>query len=79
MPIKVTKISEAFYIATATPPQIQEAWSTLEPLRMHRLCDELVNRGIHQTDIMDAIDQADRDWIEKSREPFTPPWLKSQN
>jgi hypothetical protein len=79
MPITVTKISEAFYIATAAPPHIQEAWSTPEPLRVHQLCQELSKRGGHQVDIGDAIDQADRDWIEKSREPFIPPWVKSQN
>ena len=65
MPITVTKISEALYIVTATPPHIQEAWSTPEPLRMHRLCEELINRGMHQVDVGDAIDQADRDWLRK--------------
>lgn len=65
MPITVTKISEAFYIATATLPHIQEAWPTPEPLRLHQLCRELSERGGHQVDIGDAVDQADRDWIEK--------------
>jgi hypothetical protein len=63
MPKTVTKISEAYYRATATPPHVNESWSSTEPLRMHKLCDELIARGAHQTDVGDAIDQADREWF----------------
>ena len=47
MPITVTKISEAFYTASAVPPAVEEPWSTLEPLRMHRLFEGLIARGAH--------------------------------
>jgi hypothetical protein len=61
--IVVTKISEALYIAMASPPHVDEPWSAMEPVRLHKLCDELFAKGAHQTDIGDAIDQADRNWL----------------
>lgn len=65
MPITVTKISEAFYTASAVPPAVEEPWSTLEPLRMHRLFEELIARGAHQVDIGGAINDADRVWLQQ--------------
>ena len=62
MPITVTKVSEAYYTATATPPHVGEQWSTEAPLRMHRLCEELIARGVHQ------VDDADRDWLRQKRD-----------
>jgi len=53
--ISITKVSEAFYEASATPPHVLEAWSTPAPLRLQQLCDELLARKAHQTDIGDAI------------------------
>jgi hypothetical protein len=64
MAIQVTKVSEAFYVASLTRPQVVEPWSTKEPIRLHHLWTELQSRGVHQTDAGDAIDQADRDWLE---------------
>jgi len=75
MAINVTKISEAYYVATATPPHVREIWSTSEPLRLHKLSNALIEMGGHQVDIGDAVDTADRDWLEKSLVPYTPPWL----
>jgi len=63
MAIKVTKVSEAFYRVTAAPPHVGEAWSSSVPLRLQQLCQELLAREAHQTDIGDAIDEADRDWL----------------
>ena len=63
MSIIVTKVSEAFYEASATPPHVVEAWSTPAPLRLQQLCDELFARKAHQTDIGDAINDADREWL----------------
>jgi len=63
MPISITKISEAYYRASATPPHVLAPWSATEPLRMHQVCNELIARVVHQTDVGDAIDQADRDWL----------------
>jgi hypothetical protein len=63
MPITITEISEAYYRASATPPHVLESWSSTDPLRLHQVCKELIARGVHQTDVGDAIDQADRDWL----------------
>ena len=63
MAISITKVSEAFYEASATPPHVLEAWSTPAPLRLQQLCDELLARKAHQTDIGDAINDADREWL----------------
>jgi hypothetical protein len=70
MAIKVTKISDDLYTATATPPEVQEEWSTIEPLSARRLIKELSNRGGHSTDIADAMNEQDPAWIEKSRGPY---------
>jgi hypothetical protein len=63
MAIIVTKVSDALYRAEVTPPHGVEAWSTPAPLRLQQLCDELFARKAHQTDIGDAIDDADREWL----------------
>jgi hypothetical protein len=63
MAITVTKVSEAFYEASATPPHVKRPWSTSVPLRLQQLCDELLARKVHQTDIGDAISDADREWV----------------
>jgi hypothetical protein len=68
MPITVTKISEAFYTASAVPPHVDEPWSALEPLRMHPLCEELIARGAHQVDVGDAINDADRVWLQQKQD-----------
>jgi len=68
MAIRVTKISEALYTATATPPHVGEPWSTGEPLRMHQLCEQLLARGVHQVDVGDAINDADREWLMRGKE-----------
>ena len=67
MAITVTKISEAFYRVLATRPHVSEEWSAPEPLRMHPVCEELIARGVHQTDAGDAINEADREWLESKR------------
>ena len=67
MPITVTKISEALYTATATPPHVQNAWSTTEPLRANQLWQELLVRGGHQIDVGDAFDEADWNWLNRNR------------
>ncbi len=68
MTLKVTKVSEAFYTAEASPPYVREGWQTENPLRMHQLLDQLLALGIHQIDADDAINDADRIWLEKCRE-----------
>jgi hypothetical protein len=65
MPIKVVKVTQALYIAEATPPHSTAPWSTAQPMRFHQLCEQLLNRGCHQIDVADAVDSADRQWEEK--------------
>ena len=67
MSITVTKVSEAFYRVSATPPHVNEPWSAPEPLRMHELCRELIARGVHQIDAGDAVNDADRKWLARGR------------
>ena len=68
MALTVSKISEAFYAAEATPPHVDQPWSTAEPLRMHQLCEQLLARGVHQIDIGDAINDADREWLVRGQQ-----------
>jgi hypothetical protein len=67
MSITITKVSEAFYRVSATLPNVREAWSAPEPLRLNQICAELFARGAYQTSIGDAIDEADRDWLNSKR------------
>jgi hypothetical protein len=50
MTLIVTKVSEAFYTAEASPPHVHEKWETEKPLQMHQLLDRLLALGIHQID-----------------------------
>lgn len=68
MALRVTKVSEAFYTAAATPPHVREKWETEKPLRMHQLLDQLLALGVHQVDVGDAINEADRNWFQQSLE-----------
>jgi hypothetical protein len=68
MTLTVEKVSEAFYTAKASPPHVCERWETKKPLRLHRLLDQLLALGIHQTDAGDAINDADRVWFRMSLE-----------
>jgi len=67
MSIKVTKVSQAYYGVVAMPPDVYEPWSSTELLRLNDLCAELTARGAHQREVGDAIDQADRDWLDRAR------------
>jgi hypothetical protein len=73
MAIKVTKASNGLYIAQAVPPDLAEEWSTLVPNAADDLVHELFKRGAHQTDIGDAIYEADRDWLKREGERVTNP------
>ena len=64
----VTKVSEAFYTAVASLPNVRERWETEKPLRMHQLLDQLLALGIHQIDASDGINDADRVWFQQSLE-----------
>ena len=68
MTLMVTKVSEALYTAEASPPHVRERWETEKPLRMHQMLDQLLALGIHQIDAGDAINDADRNWFQRSLE-----------
>lgn len=68
--LEVKKIAEDLYIAIATPPQVNEVWFTPDPLSARKLIKQLGNRGAHSTDIADAMNQQDPEWIEKERGPY---------
>jgi hypothetical protein len=67
----VKKIAEDLYEASATPPEVDEAWSTTEPISAHRLIKQLTDRGCHTIDIADALNEQDPEWIEKAQGPYT--------
>jgi hypothetical protein len=71
MTIKVTKISEDLYHASAIVPQWRgtEEWSPAEPFSAKQIAEALFARGFHQQDIGDAIHKADQDWISRSHDP----------
>jgi hypothetical protein len=66
---EVKKIAEDCYVAIATPPQVDEVWFTAEPLSARKLIKQLSNRGTHSTDIADAMNQQDAEWLEKAKGP----------
>lgn len=68
--LEVKKIGEDLYVAIATPPEIDEAWFTSEPLSARKLIKQLSKRGGHSTDIADAMNQQDPAWIQKAQGPY---------
>jgi hypothetical protein len=65
MSLSVKKAPGGLYEATATPPHVKSAWTTVEPMPARRLIDELKSRGCHQQDIGDALYEQDPNWVEK--------------
>ena len=68
--LKITKLADDVFIAEATPPEIDEAWATSEPMSARRLLKQLANRGCHTIDIADAFNEQDPQWIEKATGPY---------
>jgi len=62
MSIKVTKVTDELYTVTATPPDVERAWSSVEPGPQRELRKELHNRGALTLEIADAFDWADQDF-----------------
>jgi hypothetical protein len=73
MALKIVRISDDLYSVCATPPDVRSEWSPAEPMRGQQLTRELLGRGAHQTDVGDAMYDADPDWIKKLRDPYIPP------
>ena len=73
MVLKIVKVSDDLYTVSATPPDVVGEWTPSEPVRGRKLTRELIERGVHQTDVGDAMYQADPEWIRKLRDPYVPP------
>lgn len=63
MTLNVRKVGEDRYVATATPLNIFEDWATEEALTADQLAKELFKRGGRQTDIGDALHEANLEWL----------------
>lgn len=73
MSLKIEKIADDLYLVSASPPDADLVWLPEEPLTGHQVTRGLLERGCHQQDIGDAMNDADPDWIKKLRGPFIPP------
>jgi hypothetical protein len=49
------------YLASVSQPHGQR-WTATEPVSLHSLIVKLQDLGCHQTDIGDALSEADPDW-----------------
>lgn len=66
--LEIKKVGEDLYLATATPPEVDQSWSTPEPLSARRLLKELIDvRGGHSSDIGAALYAADPEWMAKAK------------
>jgi hypothetical protein len=63
MPIRIRKVSKGLYVASATPPDVHQEWSSVTPLDRDSLIENLLSRGAHQTDVGDAFYEADPEWL----------------
>jgi len=62
MAIRVRKTSEGLYRAELRlpdMPDVKEAWTTPASMSREELYGELVSRGAHPVDVLDALNQAD--------------------
>jgi hypothetical protein len=66
--LEIKKVAEDLFLAIATPPEVDEAWSTPEPLSARRLLKELIDvRGGHSSDIGAALYAQDPEWADKAQ------------
>lgn len=73
MALKILRVSDDLYSVSATPPDVRQEWSPAEPVSGRHLTRELIERGAHQVDVADAMNDADPDWIRKLRDPYDRP------
>ena len=69
MTIKVKQLSDDSYTALATIPEWRGggSWSTSRPMDGKSLVEELMRRGWHVQDVVDAMIEADPTWLEKHK------------
>jgi hypothetical protein len=69
--LKISKVSEDLFVAEATPPEVNVAWSTPQPMSARKLLKQLIDvYGAHSIDAADALNEQDPDWIEKAQGPY---------
>ena len=68
MAIVVTKTADGYVARVTSPHGGGTNWSTIEPMELAELIKNLRALGCHQTDIGDALYQADPDWVSKLSE-----------
>jgi hypothetical protein len=61
--IKIEKVRDG-YLVHVTSPHVQEEWKNPTPLSCSELDKELRARGVHTTDIADAFEEADPNWLQ---------------
>lgn len=62
MPIQIDRVDDR-YRARVTPPHGRgQQWETPDPLELEVLIAKLQSLGCHQTDIGDALNEADPEW-----------------
>jgi hypothetical protein len=69
--LSVKKVAEDLFEAAATPPEVNVAWSTSEPVSARKLVKQLTDKGCHTIDIADALNEQDPMWIEKARGAYS--------
>lgn len=69
MTIKVKRVSDDSYTALAEAPKRRGggSWSTPKPMDGKSLVEELMRRGWHVQDVVDAMVEADPMWLEKQK------------
>ena len=67
MPIVIARDGE-MYSAEVTPPAGGDRhWHSLDPMDLDALIQSLLALGCHQTDIGDALFEADPEWESRNR------------
>jgi hypothetical protein len=62
VPIRIAKTGDRFSAEVTPPHGSGRPWETPEPLPLNELIAALRAQGCHQTDIADALDEADPNW-----------------
>lgn len=69
MTIRVRKVAANFFTvhANKTLAEGGEAWSPMEPMEEKFLVEELMRRGFHVQDVVDAMVEADPTWLARQK------------
>lgn len=63
MAIRIDRIGDRYTAVVSPPHGGGTAWETVRPVPIEDLIDQLTRRGCHQTDIGDALYDADPEWL----------------